>query len=324
MLDSLRKKIESFIVVVKKTNEEESGKEVIEPGKITKIKYALSDKIKFSEEDIEKIIENFKFELIQADVAYGTSEKITNMIKKELSGKEIQKSELNSFVRVVFRKVLLEILNSANDLDFFDKVKNSEKPFKIIFFGINGSGKTTTIAKVASLLLKKKFSVVLAAADTFRAGAIEQIEKHAQNLNVKVIKHKKGADAAAVIYDAIAHAKSKAIDVVLADTAGRMQTNINLMDEMKKICRVNKPDMKIFVGDALTGNDAVSQAEIFEKEVGIDAVILTKMDADVKGGCALSIIDTIKKPIIFIGVGQKYSDLLKFDKEWFVEKIIEA
>ncbi|MEM4346997.1 MAG: signal recognition particle-docking protein FtsY [Candidatus Altiarchaeota archaeon] len=322
MFDSLRKKVESFIGVIRKTKEEESEKEVIELGKITKIKYTLSDKIKFSKEDIESIIENFRFELIQADVAYETSERIADMIKEELSGKEIQKNELNSFVRGIFRKVLLEILNSAEDLDFFDKVKNSEKPFKIIFFGINGSGKTTTIAKVAYLLLKKNFSVVFAAADTFRAGAIEQIEKHAQNLNVRVIKHKKGADSAAVIYDAIAHAKSKGIDVVLADTAGRMQTNINLMDEMKKICRVNKPDMKIFVGDALTGNDAISQAEMFEKEIGIDAVILTKMDADVKGGCALSIINTIKKPIIFIGVGQRYEDLVEFDKEWFVDKIV--
>ncbi|MEM2918214.1 MAG: signal recognition particle-docking protein FtsY [Candidatus Altiarchaeota archaeon] len=322
MFDSLRKKVESFIGVIRKTKEEESEKEVIELGKITKIKYTLSDKIKFSKEDIESIIENFRFELIQADVAYETSERIADMIKEELSGKEIQKNELNSFVRGIFRKVLLEILNSAKDLDFFDKVKNSEKPFKIIFFGINGSGKTTTIAKVAYLLLKKNFSVVFAAADTFRAGAIEQIEKHAQNLNVRVIKHKKGADSAAVIYDAIAHAKSKGIDVVLADTAGRMQTNINLMDEMKKICRVNKPDMKIFVGDALTGNDAISQAEMFEKEIGIDAVILTKMDADVKGGCALSIINTIKKPIIFIGVGQRYEDLVEFDKEWFVDKIV--
>jgi fused signal recognition particle receptor len=142
-------------------------------------------------------------------------------------------------------------------------------------------------------------------------------------LGVEVVSHQKGADSAAVIYDTIEHAIARNIDVVLADTAGRMQTNVNLMDEMKKICRVNKPDLKIFVGDALTGNDAVDQAEKFNKEIGIDAIILTKMDSDAKGGCALSITDITKKPIILIGTGQVYDDIKEFNAEWFIDRILD-
>jgi fused signal recognition particle receptor len=165
-------------------------------------------------------------------------------------------------------------------------------------------------------------SVVLAAGDTFRAGAIEQLELHGSRLGVKVIKHQKGADAAATIFDAVDHAKARNIDVVLADSAGRMQTNANLMSEMNKIIRVNKPDLKIFVGDSLTGNDAVEQARTFNDSIGIDGVILTKMDADAKGGCAISIAYEIKKPIMFVGVGQEYEDLMEFDNRWFVGEIV--
>jgi fused signal recognition particle receptor len=190
-----------------------------------------------------------------------------------------------------------------------------------MFIGVNGSGKTLTIAKIATMLKKIGYSSVMAAGDTFRAGAIEQLSIHAEKVGVKIIKHGPGADPAAVAYDAIDHAKAKHKDVVLLDTAGRVQTNINLMDEMAKIKRVAKPDLIVFVGDALSGNDAVDQAKRFNEVVGIDGVILTKVDTDAKGGSALSVAYTIGKPLLFVGIGQGYEDQIAFDPEWMIKNI---
>jgi len=209
----------------------------------------------------------------------------------------------------------------SNKIDFDDLIKNGKKPFVIMFIGVNGSGKTLSIGKIATMLKKQGYSSVMAAGDTFRAGAIEQLAIHAENVGVKVIKHGPGADPAAVAFDAIDHAKAKHKDVVLLDTAGRMQTNINLMDEMAKIKRVAKPDLIIFVGDALAGNDAVEQAKRFNEVVGIDGVILTKVDTDAKGGSALSVAYTIGKPLLFIGVGQEYEDQIPFDPQWMIDNI---
>jgi fused signal recognition particle receptor len=187
--------------------------------------------------------------------------------------------------------------------------------------GINGTGKTMTLAKLANMFKKKGYSCVLAAADTFRAGSIEQLEKHGQALGVRVIKHKYGADAAAVAWDAVEHARAQHMNIVLIDTAGRMQTNKNLLDEMEKIYRVVKPDLVLFVGDALAGNDAVEQAEKFNNKVPLNGTILTKVDADVKGGAAISISYVTKKPMIFVGVGQKYQDIEPFELDWFIDKV---
>ncbi len=318
MFDSLRKKLKAMLDKADGITKEEA----VHITKETKVKHIFKDKVKLSEKDLNHIFSELKLELVQCDVAYETSEKILEELRKELSAREIPKDAIRKIVRETLRDVLLKTLETE-EIDLLELVKKSEKPFTIIFLGVNGGGKTTTLAKVGKLFQKNDFSVVLAAGDTFRAGGIEQLEKHAHNLGIKVIKHTKGADSAAVIYDAIEHAKARKIDVILADTAGRMQSNVNLMDEMKKICRVNNPDLKIFVGEALTGNDAVSQAEMFHEAVGIDGIILTKMDADPKGGCALSIINAIKKPIIFIGNGQGYDDLMNFDPKWFVSRIVE-
>ncbi len=193
----------------------------------------------------------------------------------------------------------------------------------IVFFGINGSGKTTTIAKIAYLLKKHKITSVFAASDTFRAASIEQIEKHAEKLGIKVIKHKYGSDPAAVAFDAINYAKAHNIDVVLIDTSGRMHTEQNLLEEMKKICRVAKPDLRIFVGEAIVGNDAIEQGKTFNDEIGIDGIILTKADVDEKGGATISLSYITKKPILFLGTGQGYADLKEFNKEEILKKIFD-
>ena len=200
------------------------------------------------------------------------------------------------------------------------KVAEGE-PLVVMLIGINGTGKTTTIGKLCNFYLKKGYTPVIAAADTFRAGAIEQIGHHADNLGVKLIKHEKGSDPAAVAFDAVQHAKAKGKEIVFIDTAGRMQTNVNLMDEMKKIRRVSKPDLVVFVGDALTGNDATEQARKFKESIDIDGIILTKADADSKGGASLSIGYVVKKPILFLGMGQSYDDIKEYDAEWMLNQI---
>ncbi|MBU4437159.1 MAG: signal recognition particle-docking protein FtsY [Candidatus Altiarchaeota archaeon] len=301
---------------------EQQAEKKLKVSKVTRVRSALSSRLRLSEKDLDGILWQLQLDLIQSDVAVETAEKILEELKEKLTSQEVEKNKLDSFIKNSLRETLIDILAPEKEIKFLELIRNSPKPVKILFLGVNGTGKTTTMAKAAKYLMDNGFSIIFAAGDTFRAGAIEQLEKHAHNLGVKVIKHSKGADSAAVIYDAIEHATSKNIDVVMADTAGRMHTNINLMDEMKKVCRVNSPDLKIFVGDALTGNDAVEQAREFNKGVGIDAVILTKMDSDAKGGSALSIVHETKKPIILVGMGQSYGDLKEFDVNWFVDEIM--
>jgi len=247
------------------------------------------------------------------------AESISNELKEKLSSTDFR--DPKSQVRQIFKETLVELLEKGGKMDFVEEIKKYDKPVKVVFFGINGCGKTTTIAKLANILQKQGLSVVVAAGDTFRAGAQEQLGKHADRLGVKMVHHQRGGDAAAVVFDAIKHAEANKIDVVLADTSGRMQSNVDLMGEMEKIVRVNKPDIKVFVGDALTGNDAVEQARKFNEEIGIDAAILAKFDAS-KGGAALSVSHITGRPIIFLGVGQGYDDLKKFDANEFVNEII--
>jgi len=274
-----------------------------------------------SEKKLDELLWNLELSLLEADVALEVVEKIKEEVKKKLVG--IPRKEAKKAVEEAIKEAIKNILKESEG-DFFKEVESKGKPCVIMFVGVNGSGKTTAIAKLAYQLKKKGYSCVIAACDTFRAGAIEQLEKHAEKLGVKLIKHDFGADPAAVAYDTIQHAKAKHKDFVLIDTAGRMQTNINLMEEMKKIKRVAQPHLTIFVGDALTGNDAVEQARKFNEYVGIDGVILTKVDADAKGGAALSIAYAIKKPLYFIGIGQEYEDQIPFKAEWMVKRIFET
>jgi fused signal recognition particle receptor len=273
-----------------------------------------------SEEKLEELLWELEVGLLESDVAYSVIESIKKDIKEELKYASFEHGKIGELVENVLKNAIEHVLKS-NELDFIEFIKKRNKPVVIMFVGVNGSGKTLCIAKMATLLKKHGISSVMAAGDTFRAGAIEQLTIHADKIGVKIIKHSSGADPAAVAYDAIDHAKAKHKDVVLLDTAGRVQTNINLMDEMAKIKRVAKPDLIIFVGDALSGNDAVEQAKRFNEVVGIDGVILTKVDTDAKGGSALSVAYTIGKPLLFIGVGQGYEDQIPFDSQWMINNI---
>lgn len=276
-----------------------------------------------SEKDIEDVLWDLEMSLLESDVAIDVAEKITKKLKKQLIGKKVKRStDIIEYTQEALKNSIKDILTvNGKDINKILQQKKNKEPLIIMFVGINGTGKTTTIAKMAKYFLDKGLTPVIAASDTFRAGAIEQLTHHAEKLGVKIIKHGKGADPAAVAFDAVEHAKAKGKDVVLIDTAGRMQTNINLMDEMAKIKRVIKPDFIIFVGDSLTGNDAVEQAIKFDESVGIDAIILTKADADAKGGAALSIGYVINKPIIFLGTGQGYDDLVEFKPEWMIHQL---
>jgi len=278
-------------------------------------------------ENLHPVLSDFKINLIENDVAVPVAERICDEMERRLDGVQVKRLEdRRKIVKNSLREVLLETMLTNDKIDFLKAIEEKRKkgePFVIVFVGINGTGKTTTIAKVARFLMKKGYSVVLACSDTYRAGSIEQLEEHAKRLGIRMIKHKYGADPAAVAYDTVNHAKAHGINVVLIDTAGRMQTNRNLMNELVKIKRIVNPDMTILTVDSLTGNDAVMQAEEFHKSVGIDATILTKVDADVKGGSALSVTHITKKPILFIGTGQKYEDLEEFNPEKFVQMILK-
>jgi len=278
-------------------------------------------------ENLHPVLSDFKINLAENDVAYPVAERICDELEKRLNGVQVKRLEdRKQIVEKSLREILLEIMLTNNKIDLIKAVKEKcqkNEPFVIVFVGINGTGKTTTIAKIAHLLATKGYSVVLACSDTYRAGSIEQLEEHAKRLGIRMIKHKYGADPAAVAYDTISHAKAHGINVVLIDTAGRMQTNKNLMNELEKIKRIVNPDLTILTVDSLTGNDAVTQAEEFHKCVGIDATILTKVDADVKGGSALSVTYITQKPILYIGVGQRYEDLEEFNPEKFVQMILK-
>jgi fused signal recognition particle receptor len=278
-----------------------------------------------TEKDINDILFELEMALLEGDVAMDVADQIIKSVKEDLVGRKIKRrNDVSDFTKEALKKAITNILNiEGKDITMLiEEAKKTGEPLKIMFVGINGTGKTTTIAKISTYFIGKGYTPVIAASDTFRAGAIEQLTHHADTLGVKIIKHKKGADPAAVAYDAVEHARAKGKELVLVDTAGRMQTNINLMDEMKKIKRVIKPDLIIYVGDALTGNDSVEQAQKFNDSVGVDGIILTKADADAKGGAALSIGYVIQKPILFLGTGQSYSDIMEFKSDWMVEQII--
>ena len=276
------------------------------------------------EKHVEDILFELEMELLQGDVAMEVATEVVENVKDDLVGKKIKRSnDITEYTYLALRNAVAEIIDipGKSMTEMIEAKKAEGEPLVVMFVGINGTGKTTTIGKLANYYLKKGYTPVIAASDTFRAGAIEQVTYHADNVGVKIIKHQKGSDPAAVAYDAVEHARAQGKELVLIDTAGRMQTNTNLMDEMKKIKRVSKPDLVIFVGDALTGNDATEQAKKFNEAIDIDGVILTKADADSKGGASLSIGYVIKKPIMFLGMGQGYDDIMEYDADWMLNQL---
>ena len=275
------------------------------------------------EKDLEEPLWDLQIALLESDIALTVAEAITEAVRSELVGsrRKIGK-DTTDIVEQALRNALYDVM-SANVFDLDDYVRNARKPVHIVFVGINGTGKTTSIAKAAKRFKDMGYSVVLAAGDTFRAGAIDQLQIHGDRVGVKVIRHQEGGDPAAVVYDAMQYAKAHKADIVLSDTAGRMHTNLNLMEQLKKVCRVSAPDLIIFVDEAVAGNDAVERAAQFNEAVPINGSILTKTDADAKGGAAISIAYITGKPILFLGMGQGYDDLKKFDPKWFVDQIFE-
>jgi len=317
LFDSIKSKFQRVTEKVASTASEED-----KVGKLDRARAYVSGYAVLDWGKLEEVLSDFEMALLESDVAFDVVERIIEDLKSELYGRKLKKGEIGSGVREALRKSLSRVVREPQK-SLEEMIEESEKPFVISFVGINGTGKTTTIAKVAHRLKNQGYSTVISASDTFRAAAIEQLEAHAQSLGVKMIKHARGADAAAVAFDALKHARARGKDVVLIDTAGRMETNVNLMDEMKKISRTVEPSLTLFVGEALTGNAAVEQAEKFDQAVGIDGVILTKADADVKGGTALSITYSTGKPIFYLGVGQDYGDLKPFAAKEFIEDLLK-
>lgn len=285
---------------------------------------AKVQRVRISEEEFEVYSEDLKMLLLENNVAFEVADKIIEQLGKEIIGKELLRKEVESEIKDSLKKIIRDIL--VEPFDIVEKIKSkkenqTKEPFVILFAGVNGTGKTTTVAKIASFLKKKNFSCVFAAADTFRAASIEQIEKHGERVGVKVISHQYGSDPASVGFDAIQYAKKNSIDVVLIDTAGRMHTSKNLLKEIEKIVKVCKPDLKLFIGEAITGNDSVEQVKSFDWAIHIDGIVLTKADVDEKGGSALSVGYVTKRPILFLGTGQEYNDIEVFNKEKFLKEL---
>lgn len=321
----IQKTVERKEVIEKKVEEKEGVKQeqAVEREGFFKRLTKKFVTIKLDEQLFDRIWAPLEIILFENNVALPVVESVRSNLKTELISHELKKDELEKIIRDSLKKAVMDLLvEPFNLVDVIKEgIKKEGRPYVILFFGINGSGKTTTIAKIAHLLQKNNLKPVLAAADTFRAASIEQLQKHGSKLGVTVIKQDYGADPAAVTYDAIQYAKAHMIDIVLVDTAGRMHTQANLMREMEKINRVAKPDLRIFIGESIAGNDVVEQAKNFNNSVGIDAVVLTKADVDEKGGAALSVGHVTKKPVLLLGVGQEYRDLETFDKQKIIKQL---
>ncbi len=329
MFKFLKEKLKGAVKGISREIEEKATEEVLttepEPEEIIE-KKSLSQKIKekittkkISESEFEELFWNLELILLENNVATEVIEKIKESLKMDLVNTPLERKKIETIIQSSLKETIQNLFKE-NDFDLIEEIKKSEKPYVIVLLGINGSGKTTTIAKLTHLLKSNNLSVVIAAADTFRAAAIDQLETWSKKLDVKLIKHDYGADAAAVAFDAIKHAKATKKDVVLIDTAGRMHSNVNLIDELKKIIRVSNPNLKIFVGESITGNDCIEQAKTFDEAVNIDGIILSKADVDEKGGTAISISYVTGKPIYYLGTGQNLGDLEKFS----IDKLMQS
>lgn len=318
-------KVEKPKEEIKKVEKKEEVKKVkpekkeVKKGFFKKLKEKVTT-TKISEDKFSELFWDLEVVLLENNVATDVIDLFKDDLKEKLVDKALKRGKIEEVIKESLKKSINNLFRFES-FDLVKEIKEKEKPYVICFVGINGSGKSTTLCKVAHLLLKNKLKCVLAAADTFRAASIEQLEKHGKNLDVKVVKHKYGADPAAVAYDAIEHAKAKYLDVVLIDTAGRMHSNVNLIEEMRKIIDISKPDLKIFVGESITGNDCTEQAKSFNDAINFDGIILSKADVDEKGGAAISVSYVTGKPILYLGTGQEYGDLEEFDKDKILKSL---
>ena len=294
------------------------------PTLLGKVKVLITDReFLIDEKEINEPLLELEMVLLENDVALPVTDAIISHIRKELTGRRRKIGEaVDAIVVSALKSAILEVLGDGFDLVSY--IRDHDRPVKILFTGVNGTGKTTTVAKVASYLKKNGFSVVIGAGDTFRAGAQEQIDVHARRLGIKIIQHQPGGDPSAVLFDAVQYAQAHAVDAVLADTAGRFHNRVNLMNQLDKIRRVMKPDLIVYVDEAVAGNDAVVRAHEFERAVGADAVVLTKADMDPKGGAAISIAHTIGKPLMFLGTGQGYDDIIPFSPDQVVADLFNG
>ena len=294
------------------------------PGLVGKMKLLILEReLVVSDKDVADALSELEMTLLESDVALPATDAIIASVRKNLVGRHRKIGEsVDALVVGALRSALLDVLGGGFDLREY--IRNHAKPVKILFTGVNGTGKTTTVAKIGAYLRKEGFTVVIGAGDTYRAGAIEQIAVHAERIGIRVIQHQEGADPSAVLFDTVQYAGSHNLDVVLADTAGRFHNKANLMSQLEKIKRVMKPDLVIYVDEAVAGNDAVTRAFEFDKTVGADAVVLTKADMDSRGGAAISIAHTIGKPLMFLGVGQAYDDIVPFDPAQVVDELLDG
>ncbi len=291
----------------------------------TRLKSAVFREVRVSHNDVEPFLEQLKISLLQSDVNYEVTEKILSKMETELTARPIEAKDLQRNISGIIRSSILSVLSKGSDIDMIGNArarKGSGDPFRILFLGPNGAGKTTAMAKLAHMFMKNGFTCVLSASDTFRAAAIEQTAYHASKLGIHAIKGNYGADPASIAFDAIAYAKAHGIDVVLIDSAGRQETNRSLMEEIKKMVRVAKPDMKIFVGESITGNALLNQVREFNEAVRLDGIILTKLDADAKGGNTLSILSETNVPVLFFGTGESYDAIMAYSPEFVLDSII--
>ncbi|MDE1855468.1 MAG: signal recognition particle-docking protein FtsY [Candidatus Micrarchaeota archaeon] len=292
----------------------------------TKIKGAFLGKVKVSEKDAEPFLEQLRVALLETDVNYDVAERLVTKLHDNLVGKEVGTQNIQKELRNEIRNSLMQTLTKNSGIDILqrarEKKQKGEGPFKVLFLGPNGAGKTTTIAKMAHMLKSNGISCVISASDTFRAAAIEQAVIHAKRLGVDVIKGVYGADPASIAFDAVAYAKAHGLDAVLIDSAGRQETNKSLIEELKKMVRVNKPDLCIFIGEGIAGNSLLEQVKQFDQAAKLDGVILTKLDVDAKGGNTLSILSDTTVPVLYFGMGEKYTDLVPYNPQFVVDNIV--
>ena len=304
--------------------ENESADEADDEGRSLgeQAKLLATGKTVIDEDDLQDHLDDLELGLLQSDVEMGVAQEILDGVEGNLVGETRRRlSSTGNLVRDALREALYDVV-SVGQFDFDERIAESDEPVVIIFTGVNGVGKTTTIAKLSQYFEDRGRSTVLANGDTYRAGANEQLQQHAEALDKEVISHEQGSDPAAVIYDAVEYADANDVDVVLGDTAGRLHTSDGLMDQLSKIDRVIDPDITLFVDEAVAGQDAVNRAREFDDAAEIDGAVLTKADADPQGGAAISIAHVTGKPILFLGTGQDYDDLEPFDPEEVVDSLL--